>query len=215
MATIERDEQVRIPHELPVFVTSDDRRARRLRLVASAIAVLALLWLAALAAGMFGFGRLPGISTPLGRIGGPDKAKSDRSEGKTQAPTRFEQRSAELISDAGHSGRGSASQPTARGRASTTAGGKAKPAARRPRTPVPPVAVQPVQPLPVLPPPPQQGWSRHGRPAPPGYTRRTQPQPAPPPPGQASAPGQVKKALLPPPPPPPPPPGNGGGSKKP
>jgi hypothetical protein len=212
MAIIER-EQVQAPHERPVFVASDGRRARRLRFVASAVAVLALLWLAALAAGMFGFGRLPGISTPLGRIGGPDRAQSDRSESKTPTATRSEQRSAELISDSG-SGRASGSNQTARGRSTTMARrNAAKRAARRPRAPAPPVAVQPVQP--ALPAQPQQGWARQGRPAPPGYTRRTQPQPAPPPPGQASAPGQAKKALLPPPPPPPPPPGNGGGSKKP
>jgi hypothetical protein len=47
--------------------------------------------------------------------------------------------------------------------------------------------------------------------------RRTEPLP-PAPPGQATAPGQARKALTPPPPPPPPPPqgnGNGGGSKNP
>jgi hypothetical protein len=211
MPTIEREQkQVRIQHERPVFVASDGRRARRLRLVASAIAVLALLWLAALAVGMVGFGRLPSISTPLGRIGGPDKAQGDRSESKTQTPMWLEQRSTKLISD---SGRGaSAARQAGRGSTATTAGHTtARPAARGRRTPVPPVAAQPVQPAV---PPLQQGWARHGRAAPPGYTRRTQPQPAPPPPpGQASAPGQVKKALLP--PPPPPPPGNGGGSKKP
>jgi hypothetical protein len=209
MATIEREhEQERIQHELPVFVASDGRRARRLRLAASAIAVLALLWLAALAVGMLGFGRLPGLSTPLGRIGGADKAQSERSESRSPTPARSEPRSADLIVAPERSGRPSASQQSARGRAAVKRA-NAKPAARRPRTTPPAPAVQP-QPAP---PPPQQGWARHGRPAPPGYTRRTQPQPAPPPPGQASAPGQAKKAVTPP-PAPPPPPGNGGGSKK-
>jgi hypothetical protein len=213
MATIEREhERERIPHELPVFVASDGRRARRLRLAASAIAVLALLWLAALAAGMFGFGRLPGISTPLGRIGGADKPRTDTSESK--APTSVQQRRADLIV-ADRSDAASGTQRPARARTAVERR-DARAAARRPRTPRAPGTAQPVQPQPA-PPPPQQGWARHGRPAPPGYTRRTtptQPQPPPPPPGQATAPGQAKKALQPPPPPPPPPAGNGGGAKK-
>lgn len=213
MATIEREHELeQIRHELPVFVASDGRRARRLRLVASAIAVLALLWLAALAAGMLGFGKLPGLSTPLGRIGGQDKAQSDRSESKARASVRSEQRQADLIA-AAERRRTSASQQSAGGQAAVKRA-QATPAAPRPRTPHARGTVKPVQPQPAPPPPPQQGWARHGRPAPPGYTRRTvQPQPAPPPPGQASAPGQAKKAVTPPPPPPPPPPGNGGGSK--
>jgi hypothetical protein len=213
MATIEREhEQERIQHELPVFVASDGRRARRLRLAASAIAVLALLWLAALAVGMLGFGRLPGLATPLGRIGGADKAQSERSESRSPTSARSEPRSADLIVAPERSGRPSASQRSARGRAAVKRA-NANAAARRPRTTPPAPGVQPVQPQPA-PPPPQQGWARHGRPAPPGYTRRTQPQPAPPPTGQASAPGQAKKAVTATPPAPPPPPGNGGGSKK-
>jgi hypothetical protein len=212
MATIEREHEQRIRYELPVFVANDGRRARRLRLVAAGIGVLALLWLVALAAGMLGFGRLPGISTPVGRLGGPDKAQSQRSESKTETPVRSSQRPAELIVASERNGRATPSTQPDRARP-TVRGTTAKPVARRAP---PPAAAQPVQPQPAQP-PPQQGWARHGRPVPPGYTRRTQPEPAPPPPGQASAPGQTKKALQPPPlpPPPPPPPGNGGGSKKP
>jgi hypothetical protein len=210
MATIEREQEQRIPHELPVFVANDGRRARRLRLVAAGVGVLALLWLVALAAGMLGFGRLPGISTPVGRIGGPDKAQGQRSESKTETPVRSAQRPAQLI-DASQAGAQAATSTQRARKQATRQRAKAKPVARRRQAP-PPTAVQPPPGLPL---PPQQGWARHGRPAPPGYTRRTQPQPAPPPPGQASAPGQAKKALQPAPPPPPPPPGNGGGSKKP
>jgi hypothetical protein len=213
MTTMEREhERHRSPHDSPVFLASDGRRARRLRLVASGSAVLALLWLVALAAGMLGFGRLPGISTPVGRIGGPDKAQSQRSESDVQAPVRPTQRPTELVVDSERSGRVAAQTPSGRARASVRRA-QVKPVSRRPQAP-PPGAVQPVQPQPALPPPPQQGWARHSRPAPPGYTRRTtEPQPAPPP-GQAIAPGQVKKALQPAPAPPPPPPGNGGGPKK-
>lgn len=216
MATIEREHDLheRALHERPVFVAADGRRARRLRIAAGVVAVLALLWLVALAAGTFGFGRLPGIATPLARIGGGDP-KPERSNPAKSIPTPSEERTAAVVVDSEQkatrtiaSARGSASASTAR------AGARAR-AARRGAA-RPPAAVQPAQPpaQPVAP-PPQQGWSRHGRPAPPGYTRRTQQQPAPPP-GQAQAPGQAKKALVPPPPPPPPPPGNGngGGPKK-
>lgn len=215
MATIEREHELaRVPNEFPVFVASDGRRARRLRLAATGIGVLALLWLVALAAGMLGFGSLPGISTPMGRIGGPDEAPSQRSEIKAPTPVQSSQRRSELIGASERSG-GAATPTQPAGVRVASTGSRAKPVARRPQAP-PPATVQPVQPQPALPPPPQQGWARHGRPAPSGYTRHIQPQPAPPP-GQAIAPGQTRKALQPaplPPPPPPPPPGNGGGPKK-
>src|SRR4051812_19727016 len=56
---------VTTPTERPVFVATDGRRARRLRYAAALGVALSCAWLVALAVGMLGVGRLPGLSLPL------------------------------------------------------------------------------------------------------------------------------------------------------
>jgi hypothetical protein len=221
MTIIEREPAVRsAPREpeRPVFLAADGRRARRLRVVAFAVTVLAVLWLVALAAGTLGFGSLPGFSVPqLANLGGggtppPGPGPAQRSEARG---------SAERVADATtRSGRvvtadsaESLSAPQRRGTIASP--GKAKPVRPHPRRPAPAQPATPVQPAePVqapqaqAPPPPQTGRERRGLPAPPGQARKT--EPAPPPPGNRRG----QDTTTPPPPPPPPGNGNGGGPKK-
>jgi hypothetical protein len=228
MATIERQPAVRsIPHEAerPVFLAADGRRARRLRVVAFAVTVLAVLWLVALAAGTLGFGSLPGISVPeLPKLGGatpppgPDRARQSDEEAGTAG------RVSDVTVRSGSRGTTSrAGVQSAPQRPATTAStGKARLVRTHPRrpaqpaqpaTPVQPPA-QPVQPPQAqAPPPPATGRERRGLPAPPGHARKTEPaETAPPLPGNRRG----QETTPPPPAPPPPPPGNGhgGGPKK-
>jgi hypothetical protein len=216
MTTLERDLEP-LPWtaapERPVFVAHDGRRARRLRLVATVVAVLALLWLAALGAGMLGFGSLPGIATPLTPFSHKksdskpvDRGLAPAVHGEYDAFTR-----APVVAERDEPAR---AQETVLVPALVRAHKTSTPRASRRRTvtkPSPPPAAQPAQPAAA-----RHGWARHGRLAPRGQARRTQPQPPPPAPrGQATAPGQAKKAVTPAPPPPLPENGHGGGSKKP
>lgn len=72
-------ETLRPAQERPVFLAENGRRARIVGIVAKVAAVLTVLWLAALAAGMLGFGHLPGtsIKQPFIRLisGGGDPPK--------------------------------------------------------------------------------------------------------------------------------------------
>src|SRR5215207_6147354 len=72
--------------ERPVFVATDDRRARRLRYLAAFAVVLAGAWLVALAIGMLGIGRMPGLSLPV-VARGADNAPSVDARQSAHAPT--------------------------------------------------------------------------------------------------------------------------------
>jgi hypothetical protein len=209
MSVIERTTNVQRP-ERAVFVTDDDRRARRLRRGAFAVTALACVWLGGLGVGMLGFGSLPGVSliTP-----GDGKRRVD-------APAKHQARGdVARLSRAVHDRRLVARQAQAR-RAARASALQHRAAAAVPRSsPVSrpaarPAAVVPRAQQPVNPAQRQRGWARKGQPAPPGRLRTH-----PPPPassqgqrrGQETAttstplpPGQAKKT---PPPPPPPPPG--------
>jgi hypothetical protein len=194
MTTIEHTpERVQPDPERPVFLAENGRRARILGIVAKVAVVVTVLWLAALAAGMLGFGHLPGTSLeqPFTRlIGGGDAPKQQSPATDSASVTAgLEQRSAVTRTQAA----------LARRRA------VARTASVRVRSPLPapgqPAAGQPV----IAQQPRQQGWTRQGYVAPPGQIRKTL-TPAPPP---GNSYGQVKKTT---PPPAPPPPGNGNGN---
>lgn len=201
MAVVESERLTHIqPLERAVFVTDDDRRARRLRRGAFAATALACLWLVGLGVGMFGFGSLPGVSLitpghngkqrpdyPAQQAGGKDVARLSRSARQRQLVVRRDQ---------------------ARGIARASASQRAVArAARRSRSVTPPAVVASPAQQSVNPAQRQRGWARQGLPAPPGQLR-TQP----PPPtsrgqrrGQTSTttstttwlpPGQVKKTSL-------------------
>jgi hypothetical protein len=205
MTTIEYVPQTVQPDpERPVFLAENGRRARIFAIVAKVAVALTALWLAALAAGMLGFGHLPGaaINEPFSRLtGGNDDAT------KQQTPSR------EPASVTATGLERSAGAPTRSivARRSALAGA----AAIRARSPQRPrvATAAPAQPATgqaaVAQQPRQQGWTRQGYVAPPGQIRTAQlPATPPAPPGNAY--GQVKKTT--PPPPPPPPPGNGNGN---
>lgn len=72
--------------ERAVFVTDDERRSRIARRLAFAALGVATLWLAALAVGMLGLGRLPGVSLPLPGVAA--KAKQPEQRPSPQPPVR-------------------------------------------------------------------------------------------------------------------------------
>lgn len=192
------------PPERAVFVTDDDRRARRLRRGAILAALFACLWIVGLGVGMLGFGSLPGIPFVNG-----DQKSSDRSDGKQPQPVARQD-----VASARQS-QSSRAQSAASRRRAGRAGGAGRPASRpagRPAGVGTTVSARPVL-GPVNPAGRQRGWVRKGLPAPPGQLKKTAP---PPPPrargrrrGQTTTttttvpvpPGQAKKT------PPPPPPG--------
>jgi hypothetical protein len=201
MTTIEHTPQrVQRDPERPVFLAENGRRARILGIVAKVAVVVTVLWLAALAAGMLGFGHLPGTSLerPFTRlIGGgddvPQKQAPATDSASVTAPD-LDQRSAAIRTQAALAKRRAA----------------ARTAAVRTRSPLRPTPAQPSGGQSVIAQQPrQQGWTRQGYVAPPGQIRKTLP-PAPPP---GNAYGQAKKTTLPP-PPPPPGIGNGNGGTK-
>ena len=110
---------------LPVFVSSDGRRARVLRLVGRVVAGLTVLWLVSLLAGVIGVGRFPGVPLPStderspapaaapsdhtarGRAGSPEAARKGAET--TSRPNRVESRAVHPSGDAATSqGRSSA-----------------------------------------------------------------------------------------------------------
>lgn len=208
MTTIEHTpEGVQPGSERPVFLAKSGRRARILGIAAKFAFVITVLWLAALAAGMLGFGRLPGtsIEQPFNRLisGGGDASKNQ--------PPSADSGSASVTASARE--RSARAQAIA-ARRSTFLGTSA----RRPRSPRRPAAAQPTQPArpaagqaAVAQQPRQQGWTRQGHVAPPGQVRKAQP-PAPVPTQPGKGLGRVKKTAPITPPPPPPPPGNGNGN---
>jgi hypothetical protein len=206
MTTIEHTrETVQLDTERQVFLAENGRRARILGVAAKVAFVVTVLWLAALAAGMLGFGQLPGtsIEQPFSRLISGDASKH-------QAPS-VDSESASVTAFARER---SARAQTIAGRRSTPAGTPV----RRPRSrPALAQPTQPAQPAPgqaaVARQPRQQGWTRHGYVAPPGQVRL--PQPPAPKPGNGY--GRMKKTTAitsPQPPPPPPGTGNGNGGTK-
>ena len=206
MTTIEHTPD-RAQPERPVFLAENGRRARILGIAAKVAVLVTVLWLAALAAGMLGFGHLPGtsIEQPFNRLinGGEDASKN-------QAPSTD---SASAAVTAAARERAVRAQAIA-ARRSIPEGTPARPL--RTRRPTPAQPTQPAQPAPgqaaVSQQPRQQGWTRQGYVAPPGQVRKAEPPaPVPTPPGKGL--GLVKKTTpITPPPPPPPPPGNGNGN---
>lgn len=209
MTTIEHTPETGQPDsERPVFLADNGRRARILGIAAKVAVLVTVLWLAALAAGMLGFGHLPGtsIEEPFNRLisRGGDTTKNqtpatDSASVTASASERAARAQAIVVAKRNAVARAAA----ARARAARGAG----PA---PALPAQPPAGQAA----VAQQPRQQGWTRQGYVAPPGQVRKAQPSaPAPTPPGKAL--GRVKKTTpVTPPPPPPPPPGNGNGGGK-
>lgn len=202
MATIEHTPD----SERPIFLAENGRRARILGIAAKVAVLVTVLWLAALAAGMLGFGHLPGtsIEQPFNRLisGGDDASKNpapstDAASVAVTASARERAARAQAIVVA----RRNAVARAVRARARAARG--ALPAPALP-------AQQPAGQVAVAQQPRQQGWTRRGYVAPPGQIRKAEPPPPPPEqPGKGL--GRVKKSE-PVPPPPPPPPGNGNGN---
>jgi len=111
--------------ELPIFVSADGARARRIRLAGFGLGALAFVWLAALAAGLLGVGRLPGLPLPpLGGLAPPDHLAVERSPaaGKAVGPAALSEEAVERHAgrDARHAGgalRSARLDPTSRARA--------------------------------------------------------------------------------------------------
>lgn len=206
MTVVERERVTR--PEQAIFVASDDRRARILRRVALAAAVLACLWVVGLGLGMLGFGSLPGVSVVKDQIDGVGGSKARGSQPTDDVsqpvsrPTRAEQ----------HRITGAQAKPMPAIAARTPT--RSRPVGSRPSSrPAQNAAAPPAAQTPVNPATRVRGWSRRGSAAPPGQVRKTVTPPAPATRGQRrgqdpTAPppvpsGQAKKALEPPPPPPP------------
>jgi hypothetical protein len=203
MAVLETQEVARPrAEERAVFVTDDDRRARRLRRIALAITVVACLWLVALGLGVLGYGRMPGL--PFGTSsGGSERSETPPAHASLVGAASVDRR---LSAAAGAAAQGSRRASGARARA---AGGTSAHV-----TAPPPAAALPAPPpaqIPVNPAGRERGWTRKGNPAPPGQARKTA-EPKPPSRGQQKKedpiapppvpPGQLKKDQPPPPPPP-------------
>jgi hypothetical protein len=156
--------------ERAVFVTDDNRRARRLRRGAFVAASLACLWLVGLGVGMFGLGGLPGISLGQHKNAGVGGVQPEPNPVKLSPVARSLDPHAPVAAPSHQNQR---------------AVGSRSRSARAPARPAPPGAVKP----PVWNPAPQQpvnpvgrqrGWARMGYQAPPGQARRAQPPPPPP-----------------------------------
>ncbi len=190
------------PHqERPVFLAENGRRARILGIGAKVAFVLTALWLVALAAGMLGFGHLPGtrIDKPFNRLiggGGGD-------EPKKQAP------STDSASVTG--------SPSERPTGARTQATVVKRSIRAGTPPVRGRSARRVRRAPLTRPPAgrvarlarQRSLARTGHVVPPGQALKAQPPP-PPPAQPGNGYGRAKKATTN--PPPPPPPGNGIGN---
>jgi hypothetical protein len=225
MTAIEREPLVRpapsVESERPVFLAADGRRARLLRVVAFAVTVLALLWLVALAAGMLGFGNLPGVSVPeFAKLGGGTPPPTSRLERENRSGERGAvQPASDAAVGSGRVGTPTSAEPrpVAERRSKPR---PVRPPSQRPQPAQPAQPGQPAQPAPPAqpaqppqaqaPPPPLTGRERRGLPAPPGHVRQT--EPAPPPPGIRR--GQATTTTPTTPPPPPPGNGKGGGPKQ-
>jgi hypothetical protein len=193
-----------------VFVSSDGRRARRLRNAAIVVGALAILWIVGLGIGMLGFGSLPGVALVKG-------ARADsRTPAPTPAVTARGATARSLAAEARAARRSSARIASAHGAAAATARRAAPVSKASPRPVVTPPAA--ATQTPVNPALRTRGWARKGYQAPRGQLRKAAPPPPPatsrgrqvgrtkvqPAPTPAVPPGQTKKAVEPPPSPPPP-----------
>ena len=170
MSVIERSTTIK-PFERAVFVTDDDRRARRLRHSAFAAGLLACLWLVGLGFGMFGFGSLPGVSLKPAQDGSSSEAPGSQQGGGE----RIDRQSRSVDPRGRLSARGGS------GTAHASVSQRAAKAVQRSRSVTaphitPPAAVPPAQ-QPVNPGQRQRGWAHNGLTAPPGQTRTAQPPP--------------------------------------
>ncbi|HKF15377.1 MAG TPA: hypothetical protein VKB13_09135 [Gaiellaceae bacterium] len=181
--------------ERPVFVASDDRRARWLRYAAALAVALACAWLVALAFGMLGIGRLPGLSLPV-IAHGAEKAPAAKtavvtSKSAADVPgssaTTARSAAAPTLSHAARTGPSSAaaltSGPKARTKRHPTT--KAKVTSKAPTTAVrtAPAAAPATA--------PRQGWARRGLSAPPGRAAHAEPKAKP-----TAARGQTRKQAV-------------------
>ena len=212
MTTLEKPMVRTQPHDEPIFVADDGRRARRLGRAAFVASVLAGLWVVGLAIGMLGFGSLPGVSLVKGARAESPVAPVEGVEGAPAAAARETARALLAVKTAAaaiDATRASNRQAAVKTRARKSVAARKKIArgpATQPAPPPPAAAVNPAQRT--------RGWARRAYAAPPGQVRRaTATPPAPPSHGRRVeqtppagpppvAPGQVKKALDPPPPPP-------------
>jgi hypothetical protein len=181
--------------ERAVFVTDDDRRSRIARRLAFAALGVATLWLAALAVGMLGLGRLPGVSLPLPGVA---KAKQQEQRPSTQPPVRntsIESTTPLVRSNAAavvHTSAATpATTPRARAQASAAAPRQAKgPGRRRAAAPVRTAVPQPATARRVA-----RGLDRRGLTAPRGQTQKAAAAPKTTARDQTKTPkGQVKQA---------------------
>jgi hypothetical protein len=192
---------VTTPTERPVFVATDGRRARRLRYAAVVTAVVAFAWVAALAIGMLGFGRLPGISLPVVARGpektAPQPVKPALRARDVKPNPQAVARTAKAMSrhDAASAARVQAASASTKPRAAAATRPRSglRTSVRRRVTPTP--RAQPSTAAPATPATPtsRQGWAKRGATAPPGETRRAtagakDQQPAATPRGQARRP---------------------------
>ena len=202
MTTIAQEQATTVPAagpiERPVFVTDGDQRARRLRIAAVFVLVVAGLWVAGLVIGMLGLGRLPGVSLPLpgAHAKGPSLHSTPvRRPAPAVAPA---QAHAVQLAERRALIKPPRSTPVqARALRAAPAAGTVvahthtrKPVARAaPRQGVQP-APQPAAPL-------RQGWARRGWANPPGQTARTEPKPVPVTPGQTRRAADPKNDVTP------------------
>jgi hypothetical protein len=206
MATVER--------ELPVFVASDDRRARRLRRIVFAAVGLACLWLGGLGIGMVGLDSLPrttiGVFERIADVrNDPEPSRRERArEAPARAPVSPGAADRVVAEQSGV--RGPARQRSVE-RPRAAEGSAVSPASPRPAMPEPPAAVPPLPPA-APPPVPRQGWAQRGYTVPPGQTIKTETTLQPPPGERGRRVGQQPLTTTT--APPPPPPGNGNNPKK-
>lgn len=177
--------------ERPVFVATDDRRARRLRYLAAIAIALAGAWVAALALGVLSIGRLPGLALPV-VAHGAEKAPAADGAGVTSesAPVGRLSPARTRSGAAAPSTRPVLRQPRpvavdARGATARTklqpTKPKATPRARTARAATPPSAAPTSTTA-------RQGWARRGLTTPPGRARPTKPKARP-----AEAPGHTRQ----------------------
>jgi hypothetical protein len=159
--------------ERPVFVATDDRRARRLRYLAAFAVALAGAWVVALVIGMLGIGRMPGLSLPV-VAHGADKAPAVAAREPAVAPASVAAvtRSAAVMETRSAAPRSASPSHGAaapkRAKKASTAKAKAKATA--------PAATAPAATAPAAPTTPRQGWARRGLTTPPGRTRQAEPR---------------------------------------
>jgi hypothetical protein len=176
--------------ERPVFVASGNRRATALRYAGVLAVVVACVWFVALVVGMLGFGRLPGVSLPLGaQAKSPEGVSGSHAPTAASASSRVSQRAPAGIAI---TRRASTNHTLVAEKAQsrTRRGAKAGPAGPRSASPGLPAASQAAPPASVTPAPatPHTGWARRGATAPPGQTTRIEAQPT-----KTQPPGQTRR----------------------